>query len=297
VTAAAIRPAGVRLWLLGARPRTLGASVVPVAVGAAGAGQHSAWRIAAVVIVAVALQVGVNYANDYFDGVRGVDTPGRMGPPRLTASGLAAPPAVAAAAILALAVAMVAGAALALAVHPWLLGLGAVAVIGAVLYSGGPRPYAARGLGELAVFVFFGPVAVAGTAYVQPGGSVSPAVWLASIPVGLLCVCILIVNNLRDIATDASAGKRTLAVRLGDPRTRALFAVVVAAAFLVPPVAVAARAMPAPALLMLLAAPLARRPLALVRHARGRALLPALAATARLHLVAGALLVLGLALR
>jgi 1,4-dihydroxy-2-naphthoate octaprenyltransferase len=271
--------------------------VVPVAVGAAGADRHSAWRIAAALIVALALQVGVNYANDYFDGVRGVDAPGRVGPPRLTASGLASPAAVAAAAILALGVAMAAGAALALAVHPWLLGLGAAAVIGAVLYSGGPRPYAARGLGELAVFVFFGPVAVAGTAYVQSGDSVPPAVWWASIPVGLLCVGILMVNNLRDITSDAATGKRTLAVRLGEARTRTLFAVVVAAAFLVPPVAVAARAMPVPALLMLLAAPVARPPLALVRRAQARALLPALAATARLHLVAGALLGLGLALR
>jgi 1,4-dihydroxy-2-naphthoate polyprenyltransferase len=291
----AARP-GLAVWWRGARPRTLGAAAVPVAVGAAAAPHLSAWRTLAAAVVALGLQVGVNYANDYCDGVRGVDTAARTGPARLVASGLASPRAVAAAAAAAVALAAAAGLALALAVGPALLAVGAAAILATLLYSGGPRPYAAAGLGEVAVLVFFGPVATAGTALAE-AGSIPAAAWWASLPCGLLAVDLLIVNNLRDIPTDAAAGRRTLAVRIGERATRRLYAAVLAAAAAAVVVGVAARALPLPCLLTLAALPLARAPLALVARARGRELVAALLGTARLHLVAGALLALGLALR
>ncbi len=291
------RPGPLALWWQGARPRTLAISAVPVAVGAAAAPHLSAWRTAAAAVTALGLQVGVNYANDYFDGVRGVDTAVRVGPTRLVASGLASPRAVATAAAVAIAVAAAAGIALAVAVGPALLLVGAAAIVATVLYSGGPRPYAAAGLGEVAVFAFFGPVATAGTALVETGGAIPAAAWWASLPCGLLAVAVLLVNNLRDIPTDAATGKRTLAVRIGDPASRRLYAVVVAAAYAGVALGVAVRALPVPALLGLLALPLARTPLALVARARGRELVAGLIATTRLHLVTGVLLTVGLALR
>jgi 1,4-dihydroxy-2-naphthoate polyprenyltransferase len=289
--------AGPAVWWRGARPRTLGAATVPVAVGAAAAAPHlSAWRTAAAAVVALGLQVGVNYANDCCDGVRGVDTGARTGPIRLVASGLASPRAVAAAAAAAIGIAAVAGVALAVAVGPALLAVGTVAILAALLYSGGPRPYAAAGLGEAAVFVFFGPVATVGTALVE-AGSIPAAAWWASLPCGLLAVDLLVVNNLRDIPTDAAAGRRTLAVRLGDRATRRLYVAVLVAAAAAVVAGVAARGLPVTALLALAALPLARSPLMLVARARGRELVAALLGTARLHLVTGVLLAAGLALR
>jgi 1,4-dihydroxy-2-naphthoate octaprenyltransferase len=292
------RPSPLALWWQGARPRTLAISAVPVAVGAAAAAPHlSAWRTAAAAVTALGLQVGVNYANDYFDGVRGVDTAARVGPTRLVASGLASPRAVAAAAAAAIGVAAVAGIALAVAVGPALLLVGAAAIVATLLYSGGPRPYAAAGLGELAVFAFFGPVATVGTALVETGGAIPAAAWWASLPCGLLAVAVLLVNNLRDIPTDAATGKRTLAVRIGDPASRRLFALVLAAAYASVAAGVLVRALPVTASLALLALPLARTPLTVVARARGLELVAGLIATARLHLVTGVLLTVGLALR
>jgi len=291
------RPGTLALWWQGARPRTLAISAVPVAVGAAASTHLGAWRTAAAAVTALGLQVGVNYANDYFDGVRGVDTAARVGPTRLVASGLASPRAVATAAALAVAIAAVAGIALAVAVGPVLLLVGAAAVLATFLYSGGPRPYAAAGLGEVAVFAFFGPVATAGTALVETGHGIPAAAWWASIPCGLLAVDVLLVNNLRDIPTDAATGKRTLAVRIGDPASRRLYAVVLAAAYASVAAGVAVRALPVPALLALLALPLARGPLTVVARGRGRELVAGLIATTRLHLVTGVLLTAGLALR
>jgi 1,4-dihydroxy-2-naphthoate octaprenyltransferase len=291
------RPGAVALFWQGARPRTLAISAVPVAVGAAAAPHLSAWRTAAAAVTALGLQVGVNYANDYFDGVRGVDTAARVGPTRLVASGLATPRAVATAAVLAVSVAAVAGVALAVAVGPALLLVGAAAILATLLYSGGPRPYAAAGLGEVAVFAFFGPVATVGTALVETGGGIPAAAWWASLPCGLLAVDVLLVNNLRDIPTDGATGKRTLAVRIGDPATRRLYTVVLAAAYACVVAGVAVRALPVPALLALVALPLARSPLAVVARARGRELVAGLIATTRLHLVTGVLLTVGLALR
>ncbi|HEV8651329.1 MAG TPA: 1,4-dihydroxy-2-naphthoate polyprenyltransferase [Actinomycetes bacterium] len=282
------------VWLRGARPRTLVAAVVPVLVGTAAAAAERpavAWRALAALVVALGMQVGANYANDYSDGVRGADSPARLGPARLVATGLATPGQVKRAAGLAFAVAMAAGLALAVAVDLRLLAVGVAAVAAAVLYTGGPRPYGYAGFGELSVLVFFGVVATCGSAYVQLG-RVPPAALAASVPVGLAAVALLIANNIRDIEGDRRAGKRTLAVRLGRSRSRALFVLVVAAVFVA--VALLGLSRP-PVLLALAAAPLALSPVHLVRRREdGPGLIAALAGTARLQLALGVLLAAGL---
>ena len=248
------------------------------------------WRAGLAVVVALGLQVGVNYANDYSDGVRGVDV-GRKGPLRLTASGLASPGQVKAAAVLAFAVAAAAGVVLAVVVDLRLMLVGAAAVAAGALYSGGPRPYASAGLGELSVLVFFGLVATCGSTYVQiervPGLAV-----VGAVAVGLLACAILLVNNLRDVDTDAASGKRTLAVRVGAERTRRLYQASVVGGL----AAGAAMAASAPgALLGLAAAPLALAPLGVVaRRSDAPSLVAALVGTARLQLAFSALLALGL---
>jgi 1,4-dihydroxy-2-naphthoate octaprenyltransferase len=281
-------------WILGARPRTLPAAVVPVLVGtatAAGGGIHW-WRAGVAMVVALAIQVATNYANDYADGVRGTDDV-RVGPVRLVASRLASPAEVKRASLLAGAVAAVAGLTLVPAVGPEVIVIGAASLAAGYLYTGGPRPYGYAGLGEVFVFLFFGVVATVGSSYVQLDRVTLLAV-AASVPVGFLATALLVVNNLRDIRTDGAAGKRTLAVRVGEPATRALYGGLVVGAFLVVPVLALRRPL---ALLALLAAPLAARPLRLVSGtATARALLPALADTARLALVFGVLLAAGLAL-
>jgi 1,4-dihydroxy-2-naphthoate polyprenyltransferase len=284
----------MRTWVLGARPRTLVAAVCPVLVGtavAAAEGRVVAWRALAALVVALALQVGVNYANDYSDGLRGTDTPARLGPTRLTAAGLAAPAAVRRAAAISFAVAAVAGLALAVAVDLRLLLVGAAAIAAAVLYTGGPRPYGYAGFGELAVLVFFGLVATCGSAYVQLE-RVPVAALAAAVPVGLGAVAILLANNVRDVDGDRLAGKRTLAVRLGPRRARDLFAVVVAAMFAAAALLGLARP---PVLLTLAAVPLAVVPVRLVRtRSDGPGLVAALGATARLQLAVSLLLTAGL---
>jgi 1,4-dihydroxy-2-naphthoate polyprenyltransferase len=241
--------------------------------------------------VAVALQVGVNYANDYSDGLRGTDTPARLGPARLTGAGLAAPAAVRRAAAVAFAVAAAAGLALAVAVDLRLLGVGAAAIAAAVLYTGGPRPYGYAGFGELAVLAFFGLVATCGSAYVQLERVPAAAV-AAALPVGLGAVAILLANNVRDVDGDRLAGKRTLAVRLGRERARDLFAGVVAAMFACAALLGLARP---PVLVTLAAVPLAVVPVRLVRtRSDGPAMIAALGATARLQLALSLLLSAGL---
>jgi 1,4-dihydroxy-2-naphthoate polyprenyltransferase len=286
-------------WVNGARPRTLVASVAPVLVGTAAAGRASLWRTLAALVVGLGLQIGVNFANDYQDGMRGVDTDERLGPPRLTSSGLASPRAVLLAALLSIAVAGVAGLALAVATTLWLIPIGAAAMLALWLYSGGPRPYAALGLGEVMVFAFFGLMATAGTAYVQ-AGRIPPAAWWSAVAMGFLAVAILEANNVRDISTDRSAGKRTLAVRLGDRRARALYRALVVAAFVTVVLGVAVGIVDAGyglsqwALLALAAWPLAIRPVETVGKAQGRELIPVLTGTAKLQLAFAALLALGL---
>ncbi len=284
-----------RDWVAGARPRTLPAAVVPVAVGtavAAADGRAIWWRSLLALVVALALQIGTNYANDYSDGVRGTDAE-RVGPVRLVAGGLAPAGAVRRAAFCSFGVAAAAGLALAAFTTPWLLVVGAAAVAAGWFYTGGPRPYGYAGYGELFVFVFFGLVAVIGTAYVSLGRVTGLAV-AAAVPVGLLAVSLLVVNNLRDIEGDRRAGKHTLAVRLGAPATRWLYAGCIAAAFVAVPVIALWR--PA-ALLALLAVAAAAVPVRRVLHgAAGPALVTTLAETGRLQLVFGALLVVGIVL-
>ncbi|HEY8218326.1 MAG TPA: 1,4-dihydroxy-2-naphthoate polyprenyltransferase [Acidimicrobiia bacterium] len=289
-----VAPSGWRLWVAGARPKTLGAAIAPVVVGTAaahGAGTDLSWgRAVLALVVALSLQVGVNYANDYSDGVRGADDD-RRGPLRLTASGLVRPELVRRAAAIALGVGAAAGVALAVLVTPWLLVVGAAAIAAAVLYTGGPRPYGYSGLGEVVVFLFFGVVATAGSAFVQ-GEEVPATAWWGSIVVGLLACAILLANNVRDVASDAASGKRTLVVRLGERRARRVYVACLAGAGL----GVVGAALDAPwALLALAATPLG--------VAAGRAMVAAqdaprfvrvLVATARLQLVTALLLAVGL---
>ncbi len=282
-------------WVLGARPRTLPAAIVPVAIGtgcAVGEGGIVWWRVLLALVVSLALQVGVNYANDYSDGRRGTDDH-RVGPVRLVASGLAPAGAVKRAAFAAFAVAAVAGLVLAIATSWWLLVVGVAAIAAAWFYTGGPRPYGYLGLGELFVFVFFGLVATMGTTYVAVERITGLAVVMGC-AAGCLSCALLVVNNLRDIPSDTVAGKRTLAVRFGDRRTRWLYQALVLGAFAL---AVVAAAWRLPVLLALGAAVFAAAPVNAVRAgARGPALIPVLGATGRLQLVYGLLATVGLAL-
>jgi 1,4-dihydroxy-2-naphthoate octaprenyltransferase len=271
--------------------------VVPVLIGsgvAAGYGQFVFWRALLALLVALALQVGVNFANDYSDGVRGTDAAGRRaGPMRLVGSGAAAPGAVKRAAFGSFALACAVGLVLAAVTSWWIVAMGAVCVLAAWFYTGGSRPYGYRGLGEVSVFVFFGVAAVAGTAFVQMGR----LSWLglaASVPAGLLACALLMVNNLRDIGSDATAGKRTLAVRIGDSRARLTYLL-----FLLVPFGFAALiAVYRPfALLTLLALPLAFPPARAVRGGvSGPGLIATLGQTGRLQLAFGLAFTVGLSL-
>ncbi len=282
-------------WVQGARPRTLPAAVAPVAVGTGLAvGEGAARWVPGLLalVVALALQVAVNYANDYSDGIRGTDTD-RVGPFRLVGSGAASPRTVLGAAGAAFAVAAVAGLVLAVTVSWWLLAVGVACLAAAWGYTGGSRPYGYRALGEISVFVFFGLVAVTGTYFVHTGRVTGTSV-VASIPVGLLACALLVVNNLRDIPTDTAAGKQTLAVVFGDTRTRTL----TAALLILPFVLALGLGVVRPwAWIALLGLPLVLPPLRRVRSgAVGLALIPVLRDTGRAQLAFGVLLAVGLAL-
>lgn len=281
--------ATVSEWVSGLRPRTLPNSIVPVAVGTALAFALDGfvwWKALLALVVSMALQVGVNFANDYSDGVKGTDTEERTGPVRLTATGLAAPRQVLAAALGGFAVAGAVGLVLVATTSWWLLLVGALAIAAAWYYTGGRTPYGYRGLGEISVFVFFGVVAVVGTVFVQVESAPWQA-WVASVPVGLLSCSVLVINNLRDIPTDRETGKITLAVRLGDAGTRRLYAGAIALAY------VAALAL-TPVFwwtpLVLLSVPLAVPALRRVLGGQtGRALVLGLGETGRLQMVFGVL--------
>jgi 1,4-dihydroxy-2-naphthoate octaprenyltransferase len=283
-------------WIEGARPRTLPAAVAPVVVGTGAAAALPAGadlgRALLALLVALALQVGVNYANDYSDGVRGTDDV-RAGPLRLTATKTAAPAAVRNAALIAFAIAAVLGLVLvALTEAWWLLLVGAAAIAAAWFYTGGKRPYGYLGLGEVFVFLFFGLVAVVGTTYTQ-AGTVSWETWTAGCGIGVLACALLVVNNLRDIPTDATTGKRTLAVRLGDARTRTLYLALIGVAMVAAVLIGISHPVALAALLSLLAA---RSAIRTVRGgAVGMALIPVLRDTARTELVYAVLLALGFA--
>lgn len=282
-------------WVAGARPRTLWTSAAPVVVGSAAAAQVGSFRPALALLalgVALALQIASNYANDYADGVRGTDV-NRIGPTRLVASGKARPSAVRRAAGIASAIGMLLGVALVLLSGQWwLLAVGGLAVLAAWTYTASKNPYGYRGWGEAAVFVFFGPVAVLGTMLTQAGGVTWWAVF-ASAGVGLYAVTLLMVNNLRDRAGDEVAGKRTLAVKLGDRRTRVAFA---AAALLPIACAVAvAFALPWALVATLVALPSALAAAAVVGGASGIALKPVFQGLGGVGLAYAALLAAGIA--
>jgi 1,4-dihydroxy-2-naphthoate polyprenyltransferase len=281
-------------WLAGARPRTLPAALAPVLAGtgvAAYVGDAVWWKAVLALVVSLALQVGVNYANDYSDGVRGTDAD-RVGPLRLVGSGAAAPGSVKGAAFVAFGVAAAAGLVLAVTTAWWLVALGAACILAAWFYTGGTRPYGYAGLGEVMVFVFFGLVAVVGTTYVQTE-SFELAALCAAVGIGALACAILVANNLRDIPTDREAGKLTLAVRLGDGATRQVYAVLVMTAIVAALVVAALTTWWAVLALAYAgtAAPAAR---AVVDGANGPELIPVLQQTGVAELVFGAGLFVGL---
>ena len=271
-------------WISGARPRTLPNAVAPVIAGtgaAAWLGSAVWWKALLALVVALALIVGVNYANDYSDGIRGTDDD-RAGPMRLVGSRLATPRSVLTAAVTSLAVGAAAGSALALASAPWLIAVGAGCIAGAWLYTGGSKPYGYAGFGEVAVFVFFGLVAVLGTQYTQALRVDWVGLALA-VSIGALSSAVLVANNLRDIPTDAQSGKITLAVRLGDARTRVLYQALLATAAVLTLVLMLATPWCATGLL---ATPLALRAARPVRSgAGGPALIPVLRDTGLTMLV------------
>ncbi len=280
-------------WIKAARPRTLPAALAPVLVGSGAAAAMDSFRPARAVLclsVALALQIGVNFANDYSDGIRGTDAV-RVGPTRLTASGAVSPRTVKYTAFAFFGAAAIVGLVLALLTAWWLLLVGAACILAAWFYTGGPRPYGYAGYGEVFVFTFFGLVAVLGTTYVQAGRLSLPALG-GAVGIGLLACALLVANNLRDIPTDAAVGKRTLAVLLGAPATRRLFAALVIGAFVTVLLVGLNQSW---VLLALLAAPLAVPPVRqTMGGASGRALITVLGATGRLELGYALMLTLGL---
>jgi 1,4-dihydroxy-2-naphthoate octaprenyltransferase len=280
------------------RPATLTASAAPVLVGTGAAwadGRFSLWPAIAALIGASLLQIGANFANDVFDFERGADTHDRLGPQRATQQGWISAEQMKRAMWLTFGGALLTGIYLT-AVAGWpVMALGLASIAAAYLYTGGPKPYGYLGLGDLAVFVFFGFGAVAGTYYVQ-AHSVSTLAWLAAIPIGALATAILVVNNLRDIETDARAGKHTLAVRLGDGTTRSYYMLLLAIAYLLPAFLWWRGLAQAWVMLTWLSLPLALRLASRMRHERGLALNGCLVRTARLEVVFGLLFAIGLAL-
>ena len=277
-------------WVLAARPRTLWAAVAPVLVGsglAFGSGVFRADATAAALICGLCFQVAANFANDASDARRGADPETRLGPTRVVATGLLTSRQVWIAAWAMFATAAACGLYIA-SITSWVLvGVGAIAILATIAYTGGPSPYGYRGLGEVSVFIFFGLVATVGTRYAHDGTAPLEA-WLLAIPVGLTAAAILVANNVRDIDTDAAAGKRTLAVKLGRDRARALYTAIVGAAFVVTAGTSFVGVVPPWTALALLAAPLALPLISTIRSTtEGPALISVLEGTARLHLLVG----------
>jgi 1,4-dihydroxy-2-naphthoate polyprenyltransferase len=292
-------PSPIRIWLMAARVRTLPASIAPVLVGTALAGYLHIFhplRFLAALVGAVFIQVGTNLSNDYSDARRGADAEDRLGPVRVTAGGLVPPRQVLVATYISFGIAVLAGIYLVIVAGWQLLLVGAASILAGVLYTGGPRPYGYEGLGELFVFLFFGIVAVAGSFFVQAERLIWEAFALA-VPVGLIASAIIVVNNFRDIDTDRRAGKKTLAVRLGRPRTRTMYAVMIYGAYVLAPVTLIFGPLRPWVLLPWLTLPLAARVVRIVRnHVDGPTLNQALAQTGMLQLVFCVLLSAGLLL-
>jgi 1,4-dihydroxy-2-naphthoate octaprenyltransferase len=290
------RPGALRTWILAARVPTLPAAVVPVLVGTAAAwadGYFRAGPFVAALVAALLIQIGTNLANDYFDFRKGADTAERLGPIRITQSALVPPETVRTATIVTFGAAALIGGYLTVVGGLPILVIGVLSIAAGVLYTGGPWPLAYHGLGDLTVFVFFGLVAVVGTAYLL-AGSVGPATLVYALPVAALVTAILVVNNLRDIATDRVARKYTLAVRLGPRGTRIEYLLLVAMAYLVPLLAWLSLGAPRGFWLPWLTLPLAVKLVRVVWSREGRPLNAALAGTGRLHLAFGVLWALGI---
>jgi len=285
-------------WVLAIRPRTLPAAVAPVLVGTAAAiADRQFVFIVAVAagMVALLLQIGVNLANDYFDYKHGFDTADRLGPLRVTQSGLLQPASVKKAMIIVLCVAGAVGLLLAVIAGWPVLAIGLTCILAALAYSGGPFPLASHGLGDLFVFIFFGLVAVCGTYFVQTG-NLTVQVVQYSIPIGLLITAILVINNLRDIPTDLKTGKNTLAVKIGQQATRMEYLALIMGAYILPALWFLSRKFPIWILLPLLSLPLAAVLVNKVRDADGTALNPVLGGTASLSLAYSLLLAVGIVL-
>jgi len=291
-----VRPGSARAWVIAARPPTLSAALVPVLVGTACALADEGFRAGpalAALTGALLLQIAANFANDVFDYEKGADTAERLGPVRAVQAGLLTPGAVRRGLYLVLGLALLVGVYLTAVAGVAVVAIGLASMAAAVAYTGGPYPLGYHGLGDVFVMLFFGFVAVLGTTFVELG-RVTPLAWIASVPVGALATAILVVNNLRDIATDRVAGKRTLAVRWGERGALTEYAVLLAVAYAVPVVLLALPHANVVVLLPLLTLPLALRLFQRVRRERGRALNPLLGGTARLLLLYGALFSVGL---
>lgn len=281
---------------MAARPATLTAAAAPVLVGTACAWAVGGFRpgpAVAALAGALLLQVGANFANDLFDFEKGADTPDRLGPTRVVQAGLLAPGAVRRALVLVFGLATAVGVYLTWVAGPVIIVIGALSIAAALAYTGGPYPLGYNGLGDPAVFLFFGPVAVCGTTWVQ-AATVPTIAWWAAVPVGAIATAILVVNNVRDVHTDAAAGKRTLAVRFGRRAALREYAALLGAAYLVPVALVAAGTLALPALLPLASVPVAAVLYRRVRAETGRALNPALGGTARLLFLFGVLWAAGI---
>ena len=286
------------VWLQAARPKTLPAAAAPVLVGAGAAiaAHHfTPGPVLAALLGALLFQIGANLANDVFDHRRGADTAERLGPTRVTQAGLLAPEEVFGGMWLVFALSLPIGVYLAY-VGGWpVIVVGVTAILAAIAYTGGPFPLGYNGLGDLFVFLYFGLAAVCGTCYVT-AGHVTPAAWLAAVPIGFLATAILVVNNLRDIRTDKAAGKRTLAVRLGRAGTITEYRLLIALAYIAPVARFAVHVSSFWVLLSWLSLPLAAKLLKQIHTLEGRPLNQVLAHTARLELVYGALMAIGLVL-
>lgn len=299
-TGGGTRPSPIRIWLLAARPRTLPVGLAPVLVGAALAIHQDAFRLLpflAALLGALFIQVGANLSNDYSDARRGADTEDRLGPVRVTAGDLVPPRQVLVATWVTFGLAVVCGAYL-IAEAGWVvLAIGAASIVAGLLYTGGPRPYGYEGLGEVFVFLFFGLVAVTGTHFVLTEDFDATALALA-VPVGLMASAVLVVNNVRDIDTDRRAGKNTLAVRLGRPATRRMYAAMLALAYVVTAVLGFTDGDLSPwVLLVVLTAPLAvRLARTVATHTDGPTLNGVLAGTGQLELLFCVLLSVGIVL-
>ena len=281
-------------WIIGTRPRTLSAAVIPVIVGTAAADVEIIWwRAIAAFLVALFLQIATNFSNDYSDGKRGVDSEERLGPVRLVGSGLAKPYEVKRAAFLFFALAAIVGAILSLIVNPWLLLLGLASIAAGWFYTGGVRPYGYRGFGEISVFLFFGLGATLGSCYVQ-SGELNGLSFLVSVSVGLMSCALLEINNLRDIAGDKNSGKLTLAVLLGDRRTRILYVFFIDASLIIGSLAV----FPKPWTVLIMIAGIVAFPAvkSVLDGATGTELIVVLKQTSKVQITAGVFLTLGLAI-